>query len=119
MLKVHFDDDVLRVQPDGPITREDVLTLKRTADGYLAIHPKIAGVMVETRAFPSFTSAGTFVDYVRFIVQHRARVRRVALVTNSALAPVAKFMALHIMGVEMQHFPFAQGMAALTWLRSP
>jgi hypothetical protein len=119
MLTVQFDDDVLRVQPDGPITRENVAKLKRTAADYLASHPKIAGVMVETRAFPGFTSAGAFVDYVRFIAQHRARVRRVALVTNSVLAPVAKFMANRIMGVEMQHFPFAQGMAALAWLRSP
>lgn len=100
------------MQPDGPINRADVAKLK-------ASHPKIAGVMVETRAFPGFTSAGAFVDYVRFIAQHRARVRRVALVTNSVLAPVAKFMANRIMGVEMRHFPSAQGMAALAWLRSP
>ena len=87
MLKVQFDDDVLRVQPDGPISREDMATLERTVDEYLASRPKIAGVMVETRTFPSFASAGAFVDYARFIAQHRARVRRVALVTNSALAP--------------------------------
>ena len=109
MLKVQFDDDVLRVQPDGPISREDVATLERTVDEYLASRPKIAGVMVETRTFPSFASAGAFVDYARFIAQHRARVRRVALVTNSALAPVAKFMANRIVGVELQHFRFAEG----------
>ena len=119
MLRVQFDVDVLRVQPDGPITREDVATLARTADEYLASHAKIAGAMLETRTFPSFASAGAFVDYARFIAQHRAQVRRVALVTNSALAPVAKFIANRVVGVEMQHFPFAQAMAALAWLRSP
>jgi hypothetical protein len=36
MLKVQFDGDVLAVRPDGPITREDVGTLTRTADEYLA-----------------------------------------------------------------------------------
>jgi len=49
MLKVQFDGEVLGVRPEGPITREDVATLTRTADEYLAGHPKIAGVMVETR----------------------------------------------------------------------
>ena len=39
MLKVQFDGDVHKVQPDGPITREDVATLTRTADEYLAGHP--------------------------------------------------------------------------------
>jgi hypothetical protein len=36
MLNVQFDGDVLAVRPDGPITREDVGTLTRTADEYLA-----------------------------------------------------------------------------------
>jgi hypothetical protein len=53
MLNVQFDGDVLAVRPDGPIMREDVATLTRAADEYLADHPKIAGVMVETRAFPA------------------------------------------------------------------
>jgi hypothetical protein len=49
---------------------------------------------------------------------HHARVRRLALVTDSALAPVAEFMANHVVGLEMRHFPFAAGMSALAWLRS-
>jgi hypothetical protein len=39
MLKVRIDDDVLGVRPEGPITREDVATLTRAADEYLAGHP--------------------------------------------------------------------------------
>jgi hypothetical protein len=119
MLKMQFDGDVLGVRPDGPITREDVATLTRTADEYLAGHPKIAGVMVETRTFPGFASAGAFADYARFIADHHARVRRVALVTNSALAPIAEFMANHVVGVEMRHYPFSESAAALAWIRSP
>jgi hypothetical protein len=118
MLKVQFDGDVLVVRPEGAITREDVTTLTRTADEYLADHPKIAGVIVETRTFPGFASVGAFADYARFIANHHARVRRLALVTDSALAPVAEFMANHVVGVEMRHYPFAEGAAARAWLRS-
>ena len=118
MLTVQFDGDVLGVRPEGPITREDVATLTRAADEYLAGHPKITGVMVETRTFPGFASVGAFADYARFIADHHARVRRLALVTDSALAPVAEFMANHVVGLEMRHFPFAEGTAALAWLRS-
>jgi SpoIIAA-like len=119
MLNVQFDGDVLAVRPDGPITREDVATLTRAADEYLADHAKIAGVMVETRAFPGFASVGAFADYARFIADHHAHVRRLALVTDSALAPVAEFMANHVVGVQMRHYPFAEGAAAQAWLRSP
>ena len=119
MLKVQIDGDVLAVRPDGPITREDVGALTRTADEYLAGHPKIAGVMVETRTFPGFASVGAFADYARFIADHHAHVRRVALVTDSALAPISKFIANYVVGVEMRHYPFAEGAAAQAWLRSP
>src|SRR6516162_3628529 len=119
MLNVQFDGDVLGVRPEGPITRDDVATLTRTADDYLVGHPKIAGVMVETRTFPGFASVGAFADYARFIADHHARVRRLALVTDSALAPIAEFMANHVVGVEMRHYPFAEGTAALAWLRLP
>ena len=119
LLNVQFVGDVLWVRPDGPITRDDVATLTRTADDYLAGHSKIAGVMVETRTFPGFASVGAFADYARFIADHHARVRRLALVTDSALAPIAEFMAKYVVGVEMRHYSFAEGAAALGWLRSP
>jgi hypothetical protein len=76
MLNVQFDGDVLAARPDGPITREDVATLTRAADEYLADHPKITGVMVATRTFPGFASVGAFADYARFIADHHAHVRR-------------------------------------------
>jgi hypothetical protein len=119
MLTVQFDGDVLRVRPEGPITREDVATLKQAADEYLTGHPKITGVMVETRTFPGFASVGAFADYARFIADHPAGVRRLALVTDSVLVPIAEFMANHVVGVEMRHYPFAEGAAAQAWLRSP
>jgi hypothetical protein len=118
MLNAQFDGDVLVLRPDGPITREDVAALTRTADEYLASHAKISGVMVQTQRFPGFASVGAFADYARFIADHHARVRRVALVTDSALAPVAEFMANHVVGVKMRHFPFVESAAALGWLRS-
>jgi hypothetical protein len=119
MLTVQFDGDVLMVRPGGPIAREDVATLTRTVDEYLADHPKIAGVMVETPSFPGFASIGAFADYARFVADHHARVRRLALVTDSALAPVAEFMANHVVGLEMRHYPLADGAKAVAWLRSP
>jgi hypothetical protein len=118
MLNAQFDSDVLVLRPDGPITKDDVAALTRTADEYLANHAKISGVVVHAQRFPGFASVGAFADYARFIADHHARVRRVALVTDSALAPVAEFMANHVVGVEMQHYSFADDAAALSWLRS-
>ena len=119
MLSAEFEGDLLRVRPEGPITSEDVAKLRATADEHLATHQEIAGVMLQTRTFPGFANLTAFADYVRFIADHHARVRRLALVTDSALAPVAEFVANHVVGLEMRQFPFAEDAAALTWLRSP
>jgi len=118
MLKPQFDGDVLVLRPDGPITSEDVAALTRAADEYLASHPKISGVLVETRAFPGYPDLRAFADHVRFVASHHARVRRVALVTDSSLAPFAEFIAKHVVGLEMRHYAFADGAAARAWLRS-
>ena len=77
--------------------------------------------MVETRTFPDFAGVrqAALADHARFIADHHARVRRVALVTDSGLAPVAEFMANHVVGVQMRHYPFAEGAEAQAWLSSP
>jgi SpoIIAA-like len=118
MLTAEFNENVLVVRPEGAITSADVTALEAAANGYLATHPKIPGVMIETRSFPGFASLGAFSGYVRFVLSHRARVRRIALVTNSMLTPIAKFMANHVVGVEMRHYPFGKREAALDWLRT-
>ena len=118
MLTAEFDGDVLVVRPEGRIARDDVATLTQTADAYLAAHGTISGVMVQTPVFPGFASAAAFADYVRFIADHHARVRRIALVTDSALAPIAQFVANHVVGLEMRHYAFGESAAALEWLRT-
>ena len=117
MLTAQFNEDVLVVRPEGAITSADVTTLEAAANGYLATHPQIPGVMIETRTFPGFANVGAFSGYVRFVLGHRTRVRRIALATNSMLAPIAKFMANQVLGVEMRHYPFSRRAAALDWLR--
>lgn len=118
MLTAEFDGGVLVVRPQGPIAREDVETLVRTADAYLASHGTLPGVMVQTPVFPGFASAAAFADHVRFIADHHTRVRRIALVTDSALAPIAEFVANHVVGLEMRHYAFGESAAALEWLRA-
>jgi hypothetical protein len=118
MLDAQFDGDVLVLRPDGPITSDDIAALTQTVDGYLSQHPKVSGVMVETKAFPGYGSLAAFADHVRFVADHHARVRRVAMVTDSPLAPFAEFVANHVVGVAMRHFSFGEGPAALAWLRS-
>jgi hypothetical protein len=73
----------------------------------------------ETQTFPGFAGVGALADHARFIADHHAHVRRVAPVTDSALAPAAEFMANHVVGMDMRHYSFAESATALAWLTSP
>jgi hypothetical protein len=119
MLKPQFDDEVLVLRPDGPITREDVATLTRAVDEHLTDHAKIAGAMIETPAFPGYADPMAFADHMRFVATHYGRVRRIALVTDSPLATVAETLAGHVATLQLRHYKFGDSEAALAWLRSP
>jgi hypothetical protein len=116
MLTAQLNEDVLVVRPEGAITSADVTTLEEAVTGYLATHWDIPGVMIQTRTFPGFANLGAFGGYLRFVLSHRTRVRRIAVVTDSKLAPLAKFVANHVLRIEMRHYPFAKGVEALSWL---
>jgi hypothetical protein len=119
MLNPQFDGEVLVLRPDGPITSEDIATLTRSVDEHLANHPKIAGAMIETRAFPGYAHPAAFADHMRFVADHYGRVRRIALVTDSPLATVAEAIAGHVATLQLRHYRFGESAAALAWLRSP
>jgi hypothetical protein len=119
MLHPQFDGDALVLRPDAPITRADVAELTRTVDQYLATHAKLTGVMIETATFPGYAELGAFADHLHFVADHHSRVRRIALVTDSLLAPLVEFIANHVVGVELRCYPFIERRDALIWLKSP
>jgi hypothetical protein len=111
MLNSQFDGEVLVFRPDDPIIGEDVATLTRSVDELLANHPKIAGAMIETRAFPGYADPVAFADHMHFVADHYGRVRRVALVTDSPLAMVAEAIASHVAALD-------RGRQRLSWRRA-
>lgn len=108
---------ILLIRPDGALTIDDIAAIRTAADGWLATHGTLRGVMVETRVFPGWADLHALADHIRFIADHAERVRRVALATDSALAPVAQFLATNVAGVEFRHFAFNEDDLALAWLR--
>lgn len=109
---------VLVLRPEGPITVDDVAAIRAAADTYLAAHRRLGGLMIETRAFPGWADLMALAEHLRFVAEHVGRVRRVALVTDSVLAPAAEFLARHVADIEFRHFPFNEDDIALAWLRS-
>ncbi|MND00808.1 hypothetical protein D3C83_195480 [compost metagenome] len=54
--------------------------------------------------------------HFRFVRDHHKRIRKVGLVTDSALGDVAERLASHFVAAEIRHFPAGKLEAAKMWV---
>jgi hypothetical protein len=118
MIDHHLDTEnaVLYVHPLGALQREDFARLAQAVDPFIALHGALNGLLVETPHFPGWESFGAMIGHFRFVHDHHRQIRRVALVTDSAIGKLAEHVASHFVAAEVRHFPAAEREAALVWL---
>ena len=78
-------NSILYVRPKSALDKGDFDQLAKTVDPYIEKTGDLAGVIVEAPAFPGWESLGAMVAHFRFVRDHHKRVKRIALVTDSAL----------------------------------
>jgi hypothetical protein len=118
MIEHYLDTDnaVLYVRPQGALRKEDFERLAQAVDPFIAIQGPLAGVLVETPRFPGWENFAAMLRHFRFIRDHHRVIRRVALVTDSAVGDLAEHLASHFVAAEVRHFPAAELDAATVWL---
>ena len=84
----------------------------------LAEHPKLHGVMIQSKDFPGWENWAGFSAHMGFVRDHRHQVEQIALVTDSHLAGMAEFVGRHITHAEVRHFPFTEDAMAMQWLHA-
>jgi hypothetical protein len=117
MLSYTVDDDtgVIDFTIDGEITRADYDALIPVLDGQIAKHGKLRVVETVRKLGP--------VDWslwwrdVKWVVDHRDKMARVAVVTDHGwIGPITRAAAALFSG-EMRVFPESEGEAARAWVR--
>jgi hypothetical protein len=94
----------------------DFVTLARAVDPHIEATGGLAGLIIETPTFPGWEGLGALVAHFRFVRDHHKHVRKVALVTDSALGNVAERLASHFVSAEIRHFPSGGIEAAKQWV---
>jgi len=119
MLEHQLDenDGILIVRPSGALTAEDFAKLTRVADAYLARNDALAGVMIDADAFPGWENFAALLSHLKFVREHHRRVKKLAVVSDSAVLEIMPRIAAHFVNAEPRHFPTAARAAALDWLR--
>jgi hypothetical protein len=110
---------VLVVEVTEPLRAQDFDALAATADGWLAAHDALPGVVLHARAFPGWENLGGLLRHVRFVRDHHRSVRRVALASDGLLADLAPRLADHFVRAEIRHFGHDELDEAIAWAAGP
>jgi hypothetical protein len=108
---------ILHVRLKDSLQQADFAELARTVDPYIEQTGDLAGIIIETPAFPGWEDLGAMAAHFRFVRDHHRHIRKVGLVTDSALGKVAEQLASHFVAAEIRHFPVARLEAAKQWVR--
>jgi SpoIIAA-like len=107
---------ILYVRPTSALEQEDFAKLARAADPHIEATGGLNGLIIEIAAFPGWDSLGAMAAHFRFVRDHHRRVKKVAVVTDSALGSVAERLASHFVSAEIKQFPAGGTEAARQWI---
>ena len=107
---------ILHIQPKSSLEQADFDQLAKAVDPFIAGTGDLAGLIIETPAFPGWSSFGAFAAHMRFVKDHHKHIKKVALVTDSALGNIAEHLGTHFVSAEIKHFPASALDAARLWI---
>ncbi len=107
---------ILYVRPQSALERGDFIQLASTVDPYIESTGVLSGLIIEAATFPGWESLGAMAAHFRFVRDHHKRIRKVGLVTDSALGNAAEHLAAHFVSAEIRHFPANQLESARQWV---
>ena len=107
---------ILYLRPKSALEQDDFVQLAKTVDPFIQETGGLSGVIVEVAAFPGWESLGAMAAHFRFVRDHHKKIRRIGVVTDSALGDVAERFASHFVSAEIRHFPSGEIEAAKHWV---
>jgi hypothetical protein len=109
-------NSILYVRPTAALEEADFAKLARVVDPHIEATSGLAGLVIEVSAFPGWESLGAMAAHFGFVRDHHRRVKRVAVVTDSALGNVAERLASHFVSAEIRRFPAGEVEQARQWI---
>lgn len=110
------EHSILYLRPKSALEPGDFAELAKTADPYIRKTGGLSGVIIEAPAFPGWDSLGAMVAHFRFVRDHHKHIKKIGLVTDSALGNVAEHLASHFVSAEIKRFPAGELEAAQRWV---
>ncbi len=107
---------ILHLRPKSSLEAADFEQLAKEVDPFIAGTGDLAGLIIETPGFPGWSSFGAFIAHMRFVKDHQRHIKKIALVTDSALGNIAEHLVAHFITAEIKQFPASEVNAAQQWI---
>jgi hypothetical protein len=109
---------ILHIQPKSSLEPADFEQIAKSVDSFIAETGDLAGLIIETPAFPGWSSFGAFAAHMRFVRGHHRHIKKIALVTDSPIGDIAGHLVSHFVSAEIRPFPAEAVDAARQWILS-
>jgi SpoIIAA-like len=109
---------IVLVRPQSRLNKDDFAKLAKAVDPLIETTGDLAGLILDAPSFPGWENFGSMVSHLRFVRDHHKHVKKVAVVTDSALGDLAEHLASHFVSAEIKHFPAGRTEAARQWIVS-
>ncbi|MFI5142238.1 MAG: STAS/SEC14 domain-containing protein [Bacteroidia bacterium] len=118
MMNINLDENqsILFVKPSSALKAEDFLQLTTLTDAYLKQHASLKGLIIETKKFPGWENLSAFFAHVKFVKSHLAKIKKIALVTDSKFADIAENFIGPFVTPQIKHFSYGQVELAKQWI---
>ena len=100
------DDNVVIIEPMGPLTEEDFRDLTAAVDAHLERSERLKGILVYAKEFPGWKNFGGFASHLRFVRDHHREIGKIAVASDSMLADFAPKLASHFVNAEVRGFGY-------------
>ena len=110
------EHSILYLRPKSALKQDDFVQLAKTVDPYIEKTGDLAGLIIEAPKFPGWESLGAMAAHFRFVRDHHKRIKKIGLVTDSAMGNVAENFASHFVSAEIRHFSAGELEAAKQWV---
>lgn len=107
---------VLLLHLTKPLEQDDFVQLAKTVDPHIEQTGGLAGIVIEAPTFPGWESLGAMAAHFRFVRDHHKHIKKIAVVTDSAMGTVAERLASHFVSAELKRFSAGQVEAAKQWV---
>lgn len=117
-VQVSQAEGIIIVEPSGHLEEADFLRLEKEIKAIIEGRGFLAGLIIRTKSFPGWDDLGAFKHHLQFVKDHHKQIKRVALVTDFALARMAPSIANQFITAELKHFSWADFDHAKKWIKN-